>query len=244
MSFYAKKTPLGYKESGETDATHIIMTCDEYESLISEYKKMTSDIKKLKKYRKDSVQQVQRAVEMQGDIEHEMEEYKEKLQKAAVAEIKKYREQAEQEIKKAQELNWNLKRIMTERANADRKLKPKKEHPGYRLLNQDYIQYQFPDEGSRAPRRWCFRVTYETPYDAKLNRNSVQLLMYEDLEKIKKGTNIDTFFPGNLTMSMFSHFFEVKYCDEVCVLEYDIRANYRSGFYEVIFYTNYEVKFS
>ena len=51
-------------------------------------------------------------------------------------------------------LNANLLRISRERANADRKLKPKKEHTGYVVVVSEETDHQYKD-GNRHVKGCC-----------------------------------------------------------------------------------------
>lgn len=70
-----------------------------------------------------------------------------------------------EELEKAQDegmylagLNENLLRIARERANADRKLKPKKEHTGYVVLSSTEKEYRYKIDR----RNWKTVVLWET----------------------------------------------------------------------------------
>ena len=124
MSEFVKKTMIGYKEldGGHSDpeCTHVILPVKEYDDLLREIS-----------------QAKQKAREERSKADDDKKEHERKLRQLAQEHeqtIEKWRaaleaEQAESAHQKG--LNENLLRIARERANADRKLKPKKEHSGY-----------------------------------------------------------------------------------------------------------------
>ena len=128
MSEFVKKTIVGYKDvpggSSDPDCTHVILTLNEYKKIVRE--------------RDEAIRTV--GIERQN-ADRQMNEEK----KNAAYQIRQVRDQAVKEIAEMQgalaqaqkdaayqrHLNENLLRISRERANADRGLKPKKEHTGY-----------------------------------------------------------------------------------------------------------------
>ena len=125
MAEFVKKTMMGYKEvpggASDPECTHVILKEKEYEQQL----------------RKISVAE-QEARNAKYDADQEIRQVRSDAQSrvsAAVAEADQRVKALEQELAMAQKeakhqrgLNANLLRISKERANADRKLKPKKEH--------------------------------------------------------------------------------------------------------------------
>ena len=139
MSEFVKKTIVGYKDvpggSSDPDCTHVILTLNEYKKIVRE--------------RDEAIRTV--GIERQN-ADRQMNEEK----KNAAYQIRQVRDQAVKEIAEMQgalaqaqkdaayqrHLNENLLRISRERANADRGLKPKKEHTGYVVMNMQEKKLQ------------------------------------------------------------------------------------------------------
>ncbi len=165
---------------------------------------------------------------------------------------------------KAEDLNRNLLRIMKERSNAERGIRPKKEKDGYIVLEsrQWYERYQVavwhpevdPDmfrkteEGrSEALRKKLVRfephtaVTWktiiQTPYDVSLPKESVEDLIEEEIVKVlaEMGCLKSNSRKLNGTFRSFGIGPDGHHINGRYRWVY--RANYRSGYWEVECYT-------
>lgn len=119
-----KKTMIGYKEvpGGQSDpeCSHVILTLKEYEGLLQ----------KISQAEQETRNEKRRAEEEKGASLYREQQTIQKANQAIEKWMKALeKEKAESAYQKG--LNENLLRIARERANADRKLKPKKEHTGY-----------------------------------------------------------------------------------------------------------------
>ena len=128
MGEFVKKTMMGYREvpGGHSDpeCTHVILTEDEYDRLLQQISSAEQEARNTKYDADKEIGRVQ--IDAQRRIEsaeYEAAKDIEHLEKALAA------EQKESALQRG--LNANLLRIARERANADRKLKPKKEHTEY-----------------------------------------------------------------------------------------------------------------
>ena len=79
------------------------------------------------------------------------------------------------------ELNAGLLRINRERANADRKLKPKKERCGYVVLNSEEKEISFKVGSKRLRKARLWETTIQSPYSVKLSEAVVRKQIEEDL---------------------------------------------------------------
>lgn len=149
MGFFAKKTFTGYREVpggySDPEAEYYIESKAEYDSDIKkirdaenavacaerdarEEKKRVIDNAnaQLYKYQKSADEEAERKVKAAQQIVEEKDNEIEKL--------KRQLEAAKQEIQREIYLHRNMVRIMTERANQKRGIKPKKNHDGYVVL--------------------------------------------------------------------------------------------------------------
>ena len=127
MAEFVKKTALGYKAvpGGYSDGecSHVILTKTEYENQNWEIKKAERNVTDV-------------TVECSRQIRQAESEAERKIKAAEetsimqISEMKKQLEKEQEENFYQRRLNENLLRINRERANADRKLKPKKVHTG------------------------------------------------------------------------------------------------------------------
>lgn len=178
------------------------------------------------------------------------EEYEE--QKAALRDV------ASQMVNE-QNLNCNLLRIMRERANARRHLRPKKKRDGYIVLasrpwREKYMadnwlpdvkreHYETPEKRQNAIRQGLltrkpavavtWRTLLQTPYDASLPFSSVRYQVEGEWEKVLLDLSVTAIEPteGNDLERLFT---ESKDKSFQCVLyKWIYKANFRSGFWEV-----------
>ena len=83
------------------------------------------------------------------------------------------------EVEIAQDLNTNLKRICRERANADRGLKPKKQHNGYVALATSSYLERYRTSDREMKEFLAYRTVIQTPYSVKFTMKSVEDMLYE-----------------------------------------------------------------
>ena len=131
MAKFAKKTTLGYKlvegGSSNSECTHVILTLDEYDGLKREISSAQQAAKNAEYNADKKIHQIQ------SEAQSRITDAEKKIAKnTAEWEKKLAAEQQESALQRG--LNANLLRITKERANAERDLKPKKEHTGYVVL--------------------------------------------------------------------------------------------------------------
>ena len=142
MAEFVKRTMMGYKEvsggASDPECTHVILTGKEYTQQLQkisvaeqEARNTKYDVdRKIRQVRSDAQSRVS-AAETEAD----------QRVKALEQELATARKEAEYQ----RGLNANLLRISKERANADRKLKPKKEHTGYVVTSSEEKEYRYRD---------------------------------------------------------------------------------------------------
>ena len=140
---------------------------------------------------------------------------------------------ANQEILSAKTLNSNLIRIMTERANALRNIRPKKGSDGYIVLfSREWTEYL--GDGETAD---VWRTTIQTPYDASMERISIHGQILDDLrERVLPDLGCDdrTDESGEYPEECDRRFSSVMY-------RWKMIVDYRSGFWIVEIYTTDEL---
>ena len=232
MAEYAKKTPMGYKvlpdNSSVREATHVVLTKEEHEQLLQEKRSLEWNLQsqrneltaQLQEVKDDAFQRVSAAEATAKQCAREME-----TKLARTQQIADYWEQ----------LNEDLLRISKERANADRNLRPKKQHTGYVVLisAEKERRYEVPNE-QKMKRATLWETVIQTPYSVDFTEEQVRqqtgteetLLL---LQKIgitaehsadceKKGMHEVLKGPGKTDNVILSRF---------------LRANFRAGYWEL-----------
>ena len=239
MSKFVKKAAFGgYKQVGggqsDPECTHVIMTVKEYERLL--------------KTKKDAETERDNAL---FHWEKELQETKSE----AETRVSKVKRMAEQEIDKikaklteAQEeaafqagLNRNLLRISREKANADRGLRPKKEHTGYFVVSSTEREYRYKDRhhnGIQVKMLW--ETAIQSPYSVDFTEAEARKQIQELTEEREDGE----WLIGRIGISGS---YEGKYEEMIgaggwkehenynVMLNQRLRANYGDGYWELLF---------
>lgn len=141
MSEYVKKTPFGgYKEVqggySSSEWEYVILTRKEYNNQETELRVAKAGKSEAEEKARKNIDRAN--VEAKREINEAYKAADEQVEK-----IKQELAAANAEIEYQRGLNENLLRINRERANADRKLKPKKEHTGYVVCSSSEKDYTF-----------------------------------------------------------------------------------------------------
>ena len=232
MAEYAKKTPMGYKvlpdNSSVREATHVVLTKEEHEQLLQEKRSLEWNLQsqrneltaQLQEVKDDAFQRVSAAEATAKQCAREVE-----TKLARTQQIAAYWEQ----------LNEDLLRISKERANADRNLRPKKQHTGYVVLisAEKERRYEVPNK-LKMEHAMLWETVIQTPFSVDFTEEQVRqqtgteeaLLL---LQKIgitadhsadceKKGMHEVLKGPGKTGNVILSRF---------------LRANFRAGYWEL-----------
>jgi len=238
MSEFVKKTRMGYKEvSGghsDSECTHVILTEGEYAKLLRQISNAEQEARNIK-YDTDKV--INR---MQSDTQSRIAHIEREAAKT-VAEWEKALADEQRESELQRGLNANLLRIARERANADRKLKPKKEHTGYVVVSSMEKEHRYKD----GNRRWCavmlWETVLETPYTVDFEVEEVRRLIQELFQSDEEGNwlivkiGITGNYPKGYADMICDKDWREVYRNYNVMLERRLKANYRTGFWEIIF---------
>jgi len=157
-------------------ASHIVLTIDEYNTLIREKKSLKSQLDEEKTAHTNDVNEINRkAVAYKKKVEEDAQAVKNTAEKRVAA--------AEAETERQTNLNKNLLRITRERANAKRGLQPKRSHSGYRfsgkIMQTKAIAGHDKKTGAIYTDVWT--ATLETPYDGTIPIHQIQDRIFSDL---------------------------------------------------------------
>lgn len=211
-----KKTALGgYKEVEDfqsNDCSHVILTRSEYVNLLGNIQAERRSKEK--------------AENEAWNAKRVLREQLQKAEKEAQGAISALRKELDAQIAEAERqaaLNVNLIRIAKERANAARGLTPKKDHPGYVVLfstERKIGEVKAGRSGELTPVKGK-ETTIQTPYSVDIEERQLHVLLRND-EQIFARIGIDG--TGNLKDKS----------EKNLVLDCRLKANYRSGLWELI----------
>ena len=176
MAKFAKKTTLGYKlvegGSSNSECTHVILTLDEYDGLKREISSAQQAARNAEYNADKKINQIQ------SEAQSRITDAEKKIAKnTAEWEKKLAAEQQESALQRG--LNANLLRITKERANAERDLKPKKEHTGYVVLTSVEKESRYKDSYGHPRTITLWETAMETPYTVDFEAEQVRGLIRE-----------------------------------------------------------------
>lgn len=234
MAEFVKKTALSYKAvpGGQSDyeCTHAILTKAEYDRLYSEIRAAESRERKAKD---DADKKVENAKTVANrDIRN--------IQNATALQIKEVNQKlaaANEEISYQRRLNENVLRINRERANAARKIKPKKEHNGYLIDFSKEYEYRYR-VGKEEKRVMLWETIIESPYSVKFSDEQARKQIDSEL------FNNDNWFIGKIGIDaqwligyekmIAKKEYKENYINKNVVVRQQLRANYSRGYWEII----------
>lgn len=237
MSEFVKKTVMGYKVApgGQTDpeCTHVILSLREYNRLVQEKAKAEQETMAIKQKAERVIEEERRKA--RSAAQKAAEEARQTVEgyKGALAD-----EMAESAHQRA--LNANLLRIARERANADRKLKPKKQHSGYLVVLSGEREHQYK-VGKSTQKTLLWETVIQSPYVVDFPEEQVRKQIMEEFTQKNEDGNrlIDRLgIHGIYTAEYSSMIADREWCAEPerfnIMLNPKFRANFKVGYWEVV----------
>ena len=238
MARFVKEGAFGYKDvpGGQFDqeCTHVILKLKEYDKLLQEKARAEQEARNTKYDAERAIDKAKR------DASYTAQKAAEEVrQTVAGIESALAAERAESAHQRA--LNANLLRIAKERANADRKLKPKKEHTGYVVVVSEEREYRY-----RSGRKWnkvkLRETVLQSPYTVDFSETEVktqierELFPKDDVWLIGK-IGITGRYGGTYEEMVEDGSVDEEFLKRNILLkgQQRLRANFRSGYWEVIF---------
>ena len=278
MPRFYKKTALGFMSEAEDpddpEVTEVRMTADEFQRLREQIARFR---KEAEVARSDAARQ---EVDARRRIDRELTDHKRKVDAQAdsiVAEarrevevcelvIESQKEQLEKvkaELRNEKSLNVNLLRIMRERANQARGIRPKKNHDGYIVLgsrqwtekyteevwdseehaekygNGEYRSHAIKQGYLRLEKKMVntWRSIIQTPYSASLPVEPVRARVKKEIGKVSADIGVE--YHIDETNKDNCHDWQIPDYEECANVLYRAQysANYKTGFWELTIYT-------
>lgn len=238
MGKFVKEGILGgYKEVDEgyadRECTHVILTKSEYERLLQE--KRDAEIER------DNalihLERELRAAEDAADVR-----LREAQQEAGrqIGEVSARQKAAEQEAEYQRGLNETLLRISRERANADRKLKPKKRHSGYVVVSSTEKEYHYRTEYKERAAVRLWETVIQSPYTVDFTEEQAEKLIAEEF--VSKDNNwlvakvgITANYHDSYEKMLQDKRIDEAFLERNVMFPRKLRANFRTGYWETFF---------
>ena len=250
---FGKKSTFGYKVvDSSSDWTHYIVKAEYLDQLMDEHKD-------LKEYVDNLERELKQAEEKNNKLQKELTDIRSKSEgnlfraKRMMDEAEKLEQEAE-EIRSEQKIEVeNIRRIYKETINAARGLKPKKKHTGYCVISSTEKVYRYKDAYGKLQDNLLWETILEMPYTVDFEPEKIKRLFLEDLfipdenERWKIGEiGINATYFADEENMIEGKFEEIivdynwgerdEYKQYNVVFEPQIKANYRTGYWEIIFY--------
>lgn len=237
MSEFVKKAAFGgYKPVpggySDPELSHVILTKAEYDGLLDQ----------IQAAQNETAAAVRQADQREKSILNQANAKIQQIQSAAdksVGELQKElsAERAEREYQ--QSLNANLLRISKERANAARKLKPKKEHSGYVVISSTEKDHSYKYGANRKTVR-LWETVLQTPFSIDFTEEQARKEMAELFQDDKVGGwLIEKIGITGVYLDGYREMIQDKDAAEWMkrnvMVERKLRANFRAGYWEIVF---------
>lgn len=213
----------------DPECTHVILEKEEYGRLVAEKQRAVEDAAEAKRSARLQIDREWRNA--QAEIEQAKQEAQE-----TVDSMQETLDGAYREIEYLQSLNENLLRISKERANAERKLKPKKGHTGYVVLASKEKEYRYKVDRRNWDAVMLWETTVQSPYTVDFTEEQARKQTEEltDIGGLISRIGIEECFPGKYDDMIDSpRGFQLAALN--VMLERRLQANYKTGYWEVVF---------
>lgn len=233
MAEFVRKNMLGgYKTvpGGVSDqlCTHVILTKEEYSEILKEQAGLRASIQDERRRAEATKAEANRKiVEAQEEAARQIDGVREEMAVVQNA--------LDDEV----ELNKNLKRIAKERANADRHLKPKKEHTGYVVVSSMEKSYRYRSRrDTEVVSLW--ETVVQTPYEIGFSEEVARKqILGEIRNEIMQHIGIEVFSSKRYEELVFLKEWRQTLVNYNVMMDVRLKGNYRAGYWEVVFLHTY-----
>jgi len=236
MSEFVKKTAFGgYKPVpggySDPELSHVILSKTEYDGLLDQ----------IQVAQKEAATAVRQADQREKTIMTQANAKIQKIQAAADEAVGEMQEElsAERAERECQQgLNTNLLRISKERANASRKLKPKKEHSGYVVISSTERDHYYK-YGANRRKVILWETVLQTPFSIDFTEEQARTESEELFQKNEAGIwpigkiGINAQYLDGYGRLVWNDNAE-EWLQYNVMVEKKLRANFRAGYWELI----------
>ena len=237
MAEFVKRTMMGYKEvsgcASDPECTHVILTDKEYTQQLQKISMAEQEARNTKYDADRKIRQVRSDAQSRVSAAEVEADQRVKALEQELAE-------AQKEVEYQRGLNANLLRISRERANADRKLKPKKEHTGYIVASSEEKEYRYRD-GKKWKKVKLWETVLQSPYTVDYTEEQARVQITRELfpkgehwpiTKIGITARYGGTYEGMLADNSVSDDF--LQCNVLVAQQQRLRANFRIGYWEIV----------
>lgn len=233
MSEFVKKTALGYKAvpggCSDPECSHVILSKREYDVMMRENQRLEREIGNTKQQAVASIRQAQ------TDANRQIRQAQEKLDEAIQKMVEEV-ERANAERDYQMSLNQNLLRINKEKSNAERKLRPKKEHTGYVVISSQEKEVRYKS-GKKMVSMVVWETVLQSPYSVDFPEEQARTQIYNELLTNEGGWKLGDIGITSRYMASLEEMVDKlgkKIFEQNRAYSQRLRANYKAGYWEYI----------
>ncbi len=237
MSEFVRKTALGgYKlvPGGYSDPemSHVIMTKAEYDELLDQIQNAKREAAAA------AAQADQRVRSIKSQADAKIKQIQDDADKVT-GELQEELSAERAERKYQQGINSNLLRISKERANASRKLKPKKEHSGYVVISSTEKDHYYK-YGANRRKVILWETVLQTPFSIDFTEEQART----EAEELFREDETGAWLIGKIGINaqyldgygeMIRDKDAAEWSHRNVMVERKLRANFRASYWEIVF---------
>ena len=214
------------------ECTHVIQTRQEYEMLLNQRDRAQREKEEAERAATREITRVKQEAAHEADRAAQMAQ-------AQIDDLLQQVERKTAEIADQRALNANLLRILRERANADRGLRPKKVHTGYVVVTSSEKEIRYRGGRNKLLTAKVWETVLQSPYSVDFTESQARQLIEENLLTEKNGLLADVGITlichgnGYETLTEVENWKEIKILHNA-LFSRQLRANYRVGYWEYI----------
>lgn len=233
MAEYVKKGTLGYKAVpggySDPECSHVILSKREHDVMMKENLRLEKEVENTKQQAAASIRKAQ--TEANRQIIQAQEKADEEIRKM-VEEVERANAERDYQIS----LNQNLLRINKEKSNAERKLRPKKEHTGYVVISSQEKEVRYK-AGKRMQSLVVWETILQSPYSIDFPEEQARTQIYNELLTNEGGWKLGDIGITSRYMASLEEMVEnlgQKIFEQNRAYSQRLRANYKARYWEYI----------
>ncbi|MDY3224140.1 MAG: hypothetical protein SOX11_13520 [Lachnospiraceae bacterium] len=221
-------------DQNNPECTHVLLTKEEYMRLLREKAKAEQEKRFAEGEAREKIRMAEQELEYRTAAA-------EKFAKEKMQQVEQELDAERSESDYQRRLNENLLRISRERANADRRLRPKKEHTGYVVVSSAEKEISYKGYYGKNKKVMLWETVLQSPYSVDFTEEQARHQMQELFKRGENGSWLISQIGINAsTNGGYAHLIsDPKTRAELAVrnflMEKRLRANYRAGYWEIIF---------
>ena len=221
-------------DQNNPECTHVLLTKEEYMRLLQEKAKAEQEKRFAESEAREKIRMSEQELEYRTATA-------EKFAKEKIQQVEQELDAERSESDYQRRLNENLLRISRERANADRRLRPKKEHTGYVVVSSAEKEISYKDYYGKNKKVMLWETVLQSPYSVDFTEEQARHQIQELFNRGENGRWLISQIGINAsTDGGYAHLIsDPKARAELAVrnflLDKRLRANYRAGYWEIIF---------